>query len=178
MPKRWTALGEILDRCIRLELAAGQLYFRFSRSFEKHAAMRRFWFAMAIDESSHADVLKRAKAFIEAGAAYTSTPLVDWGRIAALEDTLKTYCAATGREDFNLKTALEIAVEFETSEVNDIYQQLCFSLDPRLRRAALRLARPMEEHLGRLATAIRQYLPECDDMARRLNPSVEKLALR
>ena len=170
-------LGEILDRCIRLELAAGQLYFRFSRSFEEQEAMRRFWFGMAIDESSHADVLKRAQSFIKAGAVHTSTPLVDWNRLAALEEALKSYGTAPLQNDFCLRAALEIAVEFESSEVNDIYQQLSFSLDPRLRRAALKLSRPMGEHLGRLAAVIQEHLPEGGDIARRLVPSVEKLSL-
>ena len=164
----------VMSRMIDIELAASRLYFRFSNCFEEQAEVRNFWFTMALDESGHADALKQARNFIEAGAPCMIAPIIDARRLSTLEKTLGEFQRAAESAALTIEKALEIAVALETSEVNDIYQQLHLSLDPRLQKAALRLSRPTQEHLGRLVDAVQQQMPCSSELIARLNISLNR----
>lgn len=117
----------LLDRCIALERAAGEIYKVLAARFAGDAELRGLWSGMADDEGAHAQrlVAWRRLAAAEPPEHRTLADGFD-DAIDALERLLETSRTAAGRVA-SADEAFALALALETSELDAIYTKLMHS---------------------------------------------------
>jgi hypothetical protein len=110
---------KVYDGFISLEDRSAALYLELSVRFFKNPELSWFWVEMAMEEKQHAGMLQHCR---EAGVFATELPDEEQiQRLNALFQRLEDRLAAP---QLALDDAFEMAVELETSEINDVYSRL------------------------------------------------------
>jgi rubrerythrin len=114
----------VLDRCIAIERAAGEVYDLLARRCGPDPDLRSFWNAMADDERDHARNLSEWRALL---AAEPSAPRpmaegfeADVGALERLVTEARADAAAAESEE----EAFAVALKLEMSELDAIYMAL------------------------------------------------------
>ncbi len=124
-----TLLRELIDAAMELERRTMKLYCRFESTFAKPEEVRSFWFDMAQHESRHYGALALVGGLLEGTpdrnlpAAVSLTP----DRIDHLRRLLDGL-DHEARAGINLARAFEMAVEIESSEIEDLVLDLLSAL--------------------------------------------------
>ena len=109
----------IYDGFIRFEERSAALYLELSVRFFNQPELSWFWVEMAMEEKQHAGMLQHC---LEAGVFAAELPDKDQiQRLNAIFRKLETRLAQPG---LTLDRAFEMAIELESSEINDVYSKL------------------------------------------------------
>ena len=110
---------KIYDGFIALEERSAALYLELSVRFFDNAALSWFWVEMAMEEKQHAGMLQYCR---EAGVFASELP--DKDQVQKLNSLFRQLEARTNQTGLLPDDAFEIAIELESSEINDIYSGL------------------------------------------------------
>jgi len=111
--------SDIYDGFIRFEERSAALYLELSVRFFDTPELSWFWVEMAMEEKQHAGMLQHCR---DAGVFASELPGQD--QIHKLDSLFKKLEERLGQPKFSRDEAFEVAIELETSEINDIYSQL------------------------------------------------------
>ena len=104
---------------IVLEDRSAALYLELSDRFFDNPALSWFWVEMAMEEKQHAGMLQYCR---EAGVFANDLP--DKGQVQRLNALLRRLEARLAHRNLALDDSFEIAIDLETSEINDVYRRL------------------------------------------------------
>ncbi len=145
-------LARVLGTLVRLEERAARLYARFYRRFQAYPQVAAAWWDLAMDEYGHAGILRAAQDLVDParGAADLAARVRPLARI--LRD-----CERRGTGAIALRTALDLAVTIESSELDEIGNRVIRSLRRELPRMAQKAFGTHDVHLQRLARAVDKF---------------------
>jgi rubrerythrin len=118
---RRVTIREVLDTAIELEKKTMALYVGFVKAFPRPDEVRNFWFTMARHEAGHCGALSLVESIVESdprGAARTRV-WFDPTTVARLRSLLVAYLREA-RAGVSLERAFEIAIDLESSELDDV----------------------------------------------------------
>lgn len=122
------ALRRLIDAAMELERRTMYLYCAFESQFSEIDELRRFWFDMAQHESRHFGALALVAGLLESAstrlrAATALTP----ARVRHLQRLLAAFEAEAER-GVTVERAFEIALDVESSEIEDVVLDLLQAL--------------------------------------------------
>jgi rubrerythrin len=109
----------IYDGFIRFEERSAALYLELSVGFFNHPELRWFWIEMAMEEKQHAGMLQHCR---EAGVFAVELP--EKGQIQRLNRIFRQLETRLARPELTVDDAFDMAIELESSEINDVYSKL------------------------------------------------------
>ncbi len=146
------ALVRVLGTLIRLEERAARLYSRFYQRFRAYPPVAAAWWDMAMDEYAHAGILRAVQELVD--------PARPGGELAArvrpLVGILRA-CERRGAGAVSLRTALDLAVTIETSELDQIGNEVVRSLRQDVPEMAQKAFGTHDAHLQRLTRAVGKF---------------------
>lgn len=114
-------LKTMFEHAIEIELMAANIYRMYHKMFEHDPIVAALWNSLAEDEISHAEILKKTFETIPASDLQTNPGQLMWQNITIVKKTLEKQIRA--KVD-SLDSALEIAHQMESSEINAIFEFL------------------------------------------------------
>ena len=145
-----------LERFSELELLVSKIYFRFSHIFSNRLELRDFWWKMAKEEEQHSSVLLACKSLIENYTDESLDPSITRQKADDVREKLLSFLNK-GTPSLSVGEAFEIAIEIETSEINDIYSKLLQLAGPKTARTLEHLAIPGSVQRQELKAALHKY---------------------
>jgi hypothetical protein len=147
-----TTSGQIYQRFIEFEERAASLYFRLASHFSKNTELSSFWLDMGMQEKQHAGLLQ----FLLAEKLFAGN-LPDDSNIQKVDDAFRDFESRASDPELSIPAAFQIALEMESSEVNEIYSHLTSSThaSPYLWHRKISILTP--GHIGFLASAARKF---------------------
>jgi hypothetical protein len=109
----------IYDGFIRFEERSAALYLELSVRFFGNPDLSWFWVEMAMEEKLHAGMLQHCR---EAGVFASELPGKD--EIQRLSSLFRQLEARLAQPELTLDDAFDMAIELESSEINDVYSRL------------------------------------------------------
>ncbi|HEY7678107.1 MAG TPA: ferritin family protein [Candidatus Methylomirabilis sp.] len=146
------SLADVLGTLVRLEERAARLYTRFYRRFRAYPAVADAWWDLAMDEYGHAGILRAAQELVD--PAQRADALA--GRVRPLVRILRA-CERRGTGAISLRTALDLAVTIESSELDQIGNEVIRSLRRDLPEMAQKAFGTHDAHLQRLTRAVGKF---------------------
>lgn len=146
------SLVRILRTLVQLEERAARLYCRFYQRFRAYPAVAEGWWDMAMDEYGHAGILQAVRELLD--------PARPAGELAARVRPLPRIlrdCERRGTGAISLRTALDLAVTIETSELDQIGNEVIRSLRQDLPEMAQKAFGTHDAHLQRLTRAVDKF---------------------
>jgi rubrerythrin len=150
------ALRRLIDAAMELERRTMYLYCAFESQFSEPDELRRFWFDMAQHESRHFGALALVAGLLESAstrslrAATTLTP----ARVRHLQRLLSAF-ASEAERGVTVDRAFEIALEVESSEIEDVVLDLLRTLKGEAERE--RAVKLLIHDLGDLSYMIEKH---------------------
>lgn len=148
-----STVAQLIERAISWENTARDLYLTLSSAFPSYPAVQDIWKQMAIDESTHAAILRKVMDSLPESRLSQRLGAEEVGLIAAVEKELARAAAADLR---TLDDAYELAHRLESSEVNTVFQLLVSFQADDLAATSLVDAQ-FDDHLDRLAHLAGRY---------------------
>ena len=146
------SLAKVLRTLVRLEERAARLYSRFYQRFRAYPPVAAAWWDMAMDEYGHAGILRAVQ-----GLAPPTRAAGDLGsRVRPLVRILRE-CERRGAGAVSLRTALDLAITIETSELDQIGKEVLRSLRRDLPPVAQKAFGEHGDHLNRLTRAVSKF---------------------
>ena len=146
------SLVRVLGTLIRLEERAARLYSRFYQRFRAYPPVAAAWWDMAMDEYAHAGILRAVQELVD--------PARPGGELAARVRPLVRIlreCERRGAGAVSLRTALDLAVTIETSELDRIGNEVVRSLRQDVPEMAQKAFATHDAHLQRLTRAVGKF---------------------
>jgi hypothetical protein len=142
----------VYDGFIRLEDRSAALYLELSVRFFDNPDLSWFWIEMAMEEKQHAGMLQHCR---EAGVFTAELP--DKNQIQRLNALFRRLEMRLAEPKLTLDDAFEMAIELETSEINDVYGRLTAPIQgpAHVRRKKVELS--VAGHLERLSEAAANF---------------------
>ena len=109
----------IYDGFIRFEERSAALYLELSVRFFNQPELSWFWVEMAMEEKQHAGMLQHCR---EAGVFAAELP--DKDQILRLNRIFQELETRLARPGLAVADAFDMAIELESSEINDVYSKL------------------------------------------------------
>lgn len=135
----------IYDGFISLEERSAALYLELSVRFADNVEMSWFWVEMAMEEKQHAGMLQHCR---EAGVYTDDLPGRD--QIQNLNALFRSLEARLAAPELSEDAAFEIAIELETSEINDVYDKLTAPIQGPARVMRKKIELSLGNHFTRL----------------------------
>ena len=110
---------KVYDGFIRFEERSAALYLELSVRFFDNAELSWFWVEMAMEEKQHAGMLQHCR---EVGVFAEQLP--DKHQIQRLSTLFRQLEARLAAPQLTLDDAFDMAIELESSEINDVYSRL------------------------------------------------------
>jgi rubrerythrin len=143
---------KVYDGFIGLEDRSAALYLELSVRFFDKPELSWFWVEMAMEEKQHAGMLQHCR---EAGVFATELPDKDQiQRLNALFWRLEDRLADP---QLSLEDAFEMAIELETSEINDVYSRLTAPIQGPAHVMRKKMELSVAGHFERLAEAASKF---------------------
>ena len=143
---------KVYDGFIGLEDRSAALYLELSVLFFDHPELSWFWVEMAMEEKQHAGMLQHCR---EAGVFAAELPDKDQiQRLNALFRRLETRLA---EPQLALDDAFEMAIELETSEINDVYSRLTAPIQGPAHVMRKKMELSVAGHFERLSEAASKF---------------------
>jgi len=111
--------SRIYDGFIRFEERSAALYLELSVRFFDNPEVSWFWVEMAMEEKQHAGMLQHCR---EAGVFASELPGKE--EVQKLTTLFRDLEGRLASPQLTLDDAFEMAIELESSEINDIYSRL------------------------------------------------------
>lgn len=147
-----TSLADVLGTLVRLEERAARLYTRFYQRFRAYPAAAAAWWDLAMDEYGHAGILRAAQELVGPGRPAGELA----GRVRPLGRILRD-CERRGTGAISLRAALDLAVTIETSELDQIGNEVIRSLRRVMPEMAQKTFGTHDAHLLRLTRAVGKF---------------------
>ena len=145
-------LAHVLGTLVRLEERAARLYSGFYQRFRAYPPVAAAWWEMAMDEYGHAGILRVAQGLVKPGRG--SADLAT--RVRPLVRILR-QCERRAGGPISLRTALDLAVTIETSELDRIGHEALRTLRGDLPAVAQKAFGEHGAHLQRLTRAVGKF---------------------
>lgn len=121
---RKAGIFEVLSTALELEARVMRLYVEIGNRFRGRPKVREFWLRMARHEAGHCGALMLIQTVIEsASAAPASAVWFDRHTIVRLQTLLTAYLREV-KKGVSLARACEMAVDIESSEIEDLVSDL------------------------------------------------------
>jgi hypothetical protein len=143
---------QVYEKFIEFEERAASVYFRFASLFAKNVELSSFWLEMGMQEKQHAGLLQ----FLLAEKMFAAN-LPDDARIQKIDEQFQDFESRAARSDLSPSEAFEIALEMETSEVNDIYSHLTSTTHASTYLWHRKISTLASGHIGQLAESARRF---------------------
>ena len=142
----------VYDKFVEFEERAASVYLHLAAHFSKNPELSSLWLEMGMQEKQHAGFLQ----FCGDEQLFTEN-LPDEAVIRRLEEVYREIEKRVADPELQINEAFQIALELETSEVNEIYCQLTATTHnaPYLWRRKVASLSP--GHVGFLAAAARKF---------------------
>ncbi len=158
---------ETMQRCVRLELVAKEIYESLAQRFRSLEAVRESFETLARQEQEHSELLGLCR--IVAGQRHSGVGLPDSWResVLCLERRMRE---AEGklRAVKSSADAFWLAIEIESSEINQIFEGIVAAIDSEFVREFQVFKSAGQRHLSYLAEAIATLEPslrsDCERM--------------
>lgn len=149
-------LRKLIEVAMSLERRTMELYCRFETLFPEPHVVRTFWFDMAQHESRHFGSLALVAGLLESAPQRTlpAAPTLTREHVVHLRDVL-TQAEAEAGAGLTLTRAFEIALEIESSEIEDLVLDLLSALKGETERE--RAVQSLIHDLGDLSYMIEKY---------------------
>ena len=154
---RRVTVREVLDTAIELEKKTMALYVSFVKAFPRPEEVRNFWFGMARHEAGHCGALALVESIVqtEPERGEQSKVWLDEATVSRLRSLLTAYLREARMEDISLERAFEMAIDIESSELEDVVvDMLSLVRSPRWRERAIQL---LIHDLGDLSYMVERY---------------------
>jgi hypothetical protein len=143
---------KVYDGFISLEDRSAALYLELSVRFFDNPAFSWFWVEMAMEEKQHAGMLQHC---LEAGVFATELP--DQDQIQRLNALFRRLESRLADPKLALDDAFEMAVELETSEINDVYSRLTAPIQGPAHMVRKKIELSVQGHFERLSQAASKF---------------------
>jgi hypothetical protein len=161
-PVEWVAIAgmdrglmnarTIYDGFISFEERSAALYLELSVRFFNSAELSWFWVQMAMEEKQHAGMLQHCR---EAGVFASELPGKD--QIQKLSTLFQRLEARLAQPELKADDAFEMAIELESSEINDIYSQLTAPIEGPAHVMRKKMELSVAGHFERLQEAAARF---------------------
>lgn len=148
---------DVYRRFIAFEEQAAAIYLRMASCFSPdNPEVSSLWLDMGIQEKQHAGLLQ----FCLAEELFASKLPTDQ-QIHEADELFSRLAKQAANPDLTVHEAFEIAVQMETSEVNEIYNGLTTPLHASMYLLRRKIAASLPDHLGHLLREARRFkVPE------------------
>ena len=177
MPARQRArrvtVREVLDIAIELEKKTMALYVAFMNAFPRPEEVRNFWFGMARHEAGHCGALALVESIVQSDPERGENAKVwlDEATVSRLRALISAYAREVKTEDVSLERAFEMAIDLESSELEDVVvEMLSLVRSPRWRERAIQL---LIHDLGDLSYMVERYTKN-DKLLKRADAIIER----
>ena len=121
-------LSPILEKQVQIEKQVGELYLLFAHAFHSNPELRAFWSSMALEEGGHAALLQALNNGALSGVIQVMPVTIPVNVVESLAVRVAEYLQRAQQEtlQISIDTALQMAWEIETSEL-DILRELVVS---------------------------------------------------
>jgi rubrerythrin len=177
MPARQRArrvtVREVLDIAIELERKTMALYVAFMNAFPRPEEVRNFWFGMARHEAGHCGALALVESIVQSDPERGENAKVwlDDATVSRLRALISAYAREVKTEDVSLERAFEMAIDLESSELEDVVvEMLSLVRSPRWRERAIQL---LIHDLGDLSYMVERYTKN-DKLLKRADAIIER----
>lgn len=157
----------LVDRSIDLELRAAKLYENLARRFFDHEDLRRFFQTLVTHERDHADLLRLCRA----GSGRSRWAGGDLALLAAAVPRLEGQMHEVESNFDSIETvkdAFEIAIQIESSEVNQLFNAIGLASPSEFVRSLDAFRRATREHIAYICRRIPEMEPSLDPSCREL----------
>jgi hypothetical protein len=154
---------QIYERFIEFEERAASIYVRLASHFSKNPELSSVWLDMGMQEKQHAGLLQ----FLLAEKLFAGN-LPDEATIRKIDELFRSFELRSANPDLNIPAAFQIALEMESSEVNDIYCHLTSPTHSSTYLWHRKIETLAPGHIGYLADAARKF-GAGDDVVRKLD---------
>jgi rubrerythrin len=143
---------KIYDGFIGLEQRSAALYLDLSVRFFNNPEFSWFWIEMAMEEKQHAGMLQHCR---EAGVFARELP--DKDQIQRLHSLFRDLETRINQPGLQPDDAFEIAIELESSEINDIYSRLTAPIEGPVHVLRKKMELSLAGHFERLQEAALKF---------------------
>jgi hypothetical protein len=140
------------EKFIEFEERAASIYLRFASHFSKNAELGAFWLEMGMQEKQHAGLLQ----FCMAEKLFAEN-LPERSTIERVDTLFRSFETRAADPELTNEAAFRIAMEMESSEVNDIYCHLTSTTHTSMYLWHRKIATLAPGHIGYLADAARKF---------------------
>jgi rubrerythrin len=142
----------IYDGFIQLEERSAALYLELSVRFFNNRDLSWFWVEMAMEEKQHAGMLQHCR---EAGVFASKLP--GKGEIQRLNSLFRQLEMRLAQPKLTMDDAFEMAIELESSEINDVYSRLTAPIKGPAHVMRKKMELSLAGHFERLQDAASQF---------------------
>lgn len=144
--------GQIYEKFIEFEERAASIYLRLASHFSKDPELSSFWLEVGMQEKQHAGLLQ----FL-LGEKLFAGKLPDDATIQKIDGQFRTLESRAANPELSTAAAFQIALEMESSEVNDIYCHLTSTTHTSTYLWHRKVASITPGHIGYFADAARKF---------------------
>ena len=142
----------VYEGFIHFEERSAALYLELSVRFFNNTELSWFWVEMAMEEKQHAGMLQHCR---EAGVFANELP--DKNQIQRLNTLFRRLEDRLAAPQLTLDDAFAMAIELESSEINDVYSQLTAPIQGPAHVMRKKVELAMAGHFQRLYEAAWQF---------------------
>jgi hypothetical protein len=143
---------KVYDGFICLEERSAALYMELSVRFFDNPELSWFWVEMAMEEKQHAGLLQHCR---EAGVFASALP--DKNQIEKLNGLFRELEGRVAAPHLTLDEAFGVAIELESSEINDVYSRLTAPIQEPARVMRKKMELSVAGHFERLHEAASKF---------------------
>jgi hypothetical protein len=147
-----TSAKTVYDKFVEFEERAASVYLHLASHFSENRELSSFWLEMGMQEKQHAGLLQFC-AFEQLFAG----DLPDDATTQRVEELYQKLEKRAANPELGMDEAFQVALELETSEVNDIYCRLTTTTHNSMYLWRRKVASLASGHLGFLAAAARKF---------------------
>jgi hypothetical protein len=144
--------GQIYEKFIEFEERAASVYVRLASHFSKNPELGSFWLDMGMQEKQHAGLLQ----FLLAEKLFAGN-LPDDSTIQKVDGAFRDFESRAVDPELSIPSAFQIALEMESSEVNDIYSHLTSTTHTSTYLWHRQISTLAPGHIGYLADSARKF---------------------
>lgn len=147
------SVSSFVERCVSLEVRAGEVYRRLARHYEASPPLARFFDTLARQEQDHAELLEICRS-LAGDSCWREEEVTEWRsvvpglekRMSEVEEGLDQMTDAS--------EALRMVVEIEGSEINSIFRGVVAATDSEFVRTFQAFQNAEQEHLDYICSEI------------------------
>ena len=139
---------KIYEGFISFEERSAELYLDLSVVFYDRPQLRWFWVDMAMEEKQHAGLLQHCR---EAGVFASELPCAV--QIHKLNSLFRELEARIAMPNLSVDDAFDVAIQLESSEINDIYSRLTAPIEGPAHVMRKKMELSLGSHFERLHNA-------------------------